>query len=354
MDIRKIDKNFDNVSVSSDGMVRYSIPNENFDLYGVFHDGERFLRMPADIAEKTSSGVAWLNTNTSGGRIRFTTDSEKIEIAATYPKIVQMTNMALTGSCGFVLIDETNPEKPVHARTYKPANYDEAQGFTQCIAVNPSCEMRSYTLFMPLYNPVDTLTIGICDGANLEHGRKYRDIKPILYYGSSITQGGCSSRPDTCYTSLISSWSNTDFIDLGFSGNGRAEQVMADYLSTIDCSVFVCDYDHNAPNAEYLEKTHHNLYETFRKKQKNTPIIFLSKPDIEHDPNVEKRFKVIEKTYLTAQKNGDKNVYLIKGYELFDSNIERHLCTVDGTHPNDTGFYLMAKRIYKTLKEIIK
>ncbi len=354
MDITKIDKNFLSGAVDADGIKRYSIPNGNFDLYGVFHDGERFLRMPKDIAEKTSEGVAYLNKNTAGGRVKFSTDSEKIEIAATYEYLNIMSHMPLSGSSGFVLIDETDEKDPRFAGAFFPASANK-NGFSICKVVNTEKTMRNYVLYMPLYNDVKTLTIGVDGNAAVARGKEYKNIKPVLYYGSSITQGGCASRPDTCYEAVISLWNDADYINLGFSGNGKSEQIMADYLSGIDCSVFVCDYDYNAPSAEHLEKTHYNLYETFRKKQKDTPIIFISRPNPEYDNvnfNNAERYKVIEQTYLTARANGDKNVYLINGYELYGEE-DRLLCAVDSCHPTDRGFYLMAKRIWKTMKDLI-
>ena len=355
MDISKIDKNFASGAVDGDGIKRYIIPDGRFDLYGVFHDGARFLRLPQDIAEKTSGGVEYLNTNTAGGRVRFSTDSEKIEISATYDYLTIMPHMAISGSGGFVLIDETDGN-PKFAGAYFPTP-DCKKGFSICKAVNPAKTMRSYVLYMPLYNDVKTLAIGVDGDATVGDGKKYRDVKPVLYYGSSITQGGCASRPDTSYEAVIALWSNVDFINLGFSGNGKAEQIMADYLSGLDCSVFVCDYDYNAPDAEHLRKTHYNLYETFRKKQKDTPVIFISRPNPEYDtffdkPENDERYKIIENTFLTARASGDKNVYLINGYELYGEN-DRMLCAVDSCHPTDRGFYLMAKRIWETLKNLI-
>ena len=357
MDIRKIDRNFATIEISSDGMKRYSLPCDGFDLYGVFSDGKRFLRMPQDIADNVNDGVTWLNKNTAGGRVRFSTDSEKIEISSEYDELILMPHMPISGSGGFILVDETDENNRKFAGGYFPDYNTDKTGFSICKSVNPANKMRDYILYMPLYNEVRNLKIGLDGDAVVKSGKKYRDIKPVLYYGSSITQGGCASRPDTCYEAVISKWSNVDYINLGFSGNGKAEQTIADYLSDIECSVFVCDYDYNAPDAEYLEKTHYNLYETFRKKQKSTPIIFVSRPNPEYDTYFEKaetdkRFMIIEKTYLTAKEKGDQNVYLINGYDLY-GNEDRELCSVDSCHPTDRGFYLMAEKVYSVLKNLI-
>ena len=210
--------------------------------------------------------------------------------------------------------------------------------------------MRDYILYFPLYNPVRSLSIGLEKGARVDHGKKYKDIKPILYYGSSITQGACASRPDNCYQAMIEKWNNVDFINLGFAGNAKGEDAMADHLASIDCSLFVCDYDYNAPTVEHLKKTHYRLYERYRKARPTTPILFLTKPDLWGEDEKE-RERVVRKTYKKALAAGDKNVYFMAGKYFYPNDI-RESCAVDGCHPADLGFYFMAKKIYKKMQEI--
>lgn len=366
MDISKIDKNFATGGFHDEGDMRYyGIPCEPFDLYGVFYEKEteRFVRMPSEIADKVSEGVSYLNTNTAGGRLRFSTDSEIIKVSVTYADLCEMAHMPLSGSCGFTLLRETDSGF-VHVWTFMPQHnendkngYDGSMfvwGEKTCVIYDEKHDkpMQNYILFFPLYNGVKSLTVGLDKNAAVAHGKRYKNVKPILYYGSSITQGGCASRPDNCYQAIISKRNNIDFINLGFSGNAKAEPIIADYLAGIDCSVFVCDYDHNAPDPEHLKNTHYALYKTFREKQPTTPIVFISRPDIEHDFQVPIRFAIIKETYEKARAAGDKNVYLIDGKTFFDG-CDRDACTVDGCHPNDLGFYKMANVIYGRLKEII-
>ena len=124
---------------------------------------------------------------------------------------------------------------------------------------------------------------------------------------------------------------------------------MVQYLADLKMSIFVCDYDHNAPDAEYLKKTHMPLYRAVRAKQPELPIIFVSSPDILQSPECFiPRREVIRETYQTALEEGDKNVYFIDGAELFAGE-DWDSCTVDGCHPNDLGFYRMARRIEKEI-----
>ena len=355
MNISSIDKNFavKNGTVK-DGIRYFAIPSEPFDLYGVFYEKEtgKFARLPSQVANGVSDGVMTLNYHTSGGRIRFSTDSDVIAISVSYETLTEMSHMPLTGSSGFVLLEETEPGFS-HVKTFMPlhtaAGKEYGSGVLQECTLKGG-EMRDYILFFPLYNDVKSLSIGVSENAKLSHGKKYRNIKPVLYYGSSITQGGCASRPDNSYQAIISKRTNTDFINLGFSGSAKGEKVMAEYLASVDCSVFVCDYDHNAPSAEYLEKTHYSFYKTYRNLRRDVPIIFITRPNTQ-DADCEQRKNIIFNTYSKAIKEGDKKVWFINGGEFFRG--EECDCTVDGGHPTDYGFFKMANVIYAKLKDVL-
>jgi hypothetical protein len=333
-----------------DGKAYYKIPHKSFDLYGIWFDekNNRFVRMDQDVAKQVSQGVDYLSKNTTGGRLRFSTDAKLIGVRATYDNFCRMSHMAFSGSSGFALLEERENECRI-VRTFRP-NYFDENGFSQEFELKES-KMCDYILHFPLYNNVTSLEIIVNEGAIVKNGRRYRDIKPILYYGSSITQGGCASRSDNSYQGHISKWNNIDFINLGFSGNGKAEPIMVDYLASIDCSVFVCDYDHNATTLEELIERHYPLYKRYRSVKKDTPILFVTKPDFEYDSYAEKREATIRETYERAKAEGDNNVYFLAGRTFYGEK-DRENCSVDSCHPNDLGFYYMAKKIYEKLQEI--
>lgn len=351
MDIEKIDPNFKKAELDPHAHnACYTIPCEGFDLYGVFYDNQlsKFVRMDYDVASRVSDGVRHLSTHTSGGRLRFATDSSEIGISVTYSALEQMPHMPLTGSCGFTLVEKTdNTYKTVSVFRPMP---NEENGYTGKVEIKEKGR-HEYILYFPLYNSVSELKIYLDASATLYQPEKYRDIAPILYYGASIDQGGCASRPDCSYTAMLSKWNDIDFINLGFSGNCKAEPLMAEYLTGIDCSLFFMAYDGNAPDVEYLEKTHFPFYEAYRRVQKNVPVVFMSVPCFDNHANSAERRNVLYQSYLKARKLGDENVYFIDGETLFGEN-DREICTVEGIHPNDLGFYRIAKGIEKLFREI--
>ena len=117
---------------------------------------------------------------------------------------------------------------------------------------------------MPLYGDVETVNLGLRAGATVSEHTPYKHNTPIVFYGSSITQGACASRPGRAYEAIISRKYDVNFTNLGFSGACRAEESIVDYLATLEMSAFVLDYDHNAPTLEHLKNTHHRLYEKIR------------------------------------------------------------------------------------------
>ena len=362
MKIENVDSNMIiNKTVSDDGFDLYSVLSKNVDLYGVTYDDELkcFTRFDNKIAKQVSDAVDYLSKLTTGGRVRFATNSTHIKIKVKWSNKAKMNQMSSLGSSGFTLLQNYEDGTYHFMGGYIPDfNADDGyEGVLGCWEERRKDNggLRYYTLNFPLYNEVKELYIGVEKGSILTNGLKYKDIDPILFYGSSITQGGCASRADNSYEGFISKWLNVDYINIGLAGRCKGEQVLVDYLSNIKCSMFVLDYDHNAPSVEHLKDTHYNVYESFRKVQPDTPILIISKPDYNWYPikcKSKERLSIIKNTYDRAIANGDKNVYFLDGRKLLKNLYDD--CTIEGCHPNDLGFYFMAKSILKEIKKILK
>lgn len=353
--ITEIDKNFKNESAYRPDMKLYNVKEEPFKLYGFCETEDKaFKRIPTELAEKLGQGVMYNYAHTSGGRVRFKTDSEYIILKTKMSSFVVIPHMPVTGTSSFDLYADGEYVKTLHT----PLTYDgfdavfELKDGFEAIATFEDKKMRDIIINFPPYNVVDELYIGISESAQLLEGNEYKHKKPIVFYGSSITQGACASRPGNTYISLLSRWFDTDILGLGFSGNAVGGETIANYIADLDMNIFVYDYDFNAPNAEHLEKTHEEMFKIIREKNPDLPIIMASRVNAVSEENKE-RFKIIEKTYKNAVENGDKNVYLINGMDVLTS-IDKEMFTVDGCHPNDFGFYCMAKAFGDVIKTILE
>jgi len=340
-DIAKIDKNLEvQTSLEEKDICFYDVKKAPFDLYG-HYKGELdiFKRMPDEIAQNVSHGVGRLAHHTTGIRVRFKTDSDYIAIKSVMPVVSIFSHMPLTGKAGFDMFEVIDGAY-YYLKTFVPPK-DMTNGY-ESIAYLPDKKMRDIIINFPLYNRVSELYVGIREGSSLDHGNKYKYDKPVLYYGPSTTQGGCASKPSGSYQAIISQRLDCDYINLGFSGSALGEELMADYLSEIESSVFVIDYDGNSPNSEHLRKTHLPIYQKYRSKHPDTPILIVSGQKLEYDSldRIERR-NIVMDTYKYALANGDTNVSYVDGYAIF-GGYERGYYTVDGVHPNDAGFLRMA------------
>ena len=358
IDIAELDFRMRGTSaINRDDIVYYDIKNAPFELYG-FYDpkGQNvYKRLPDSVAEATSKGVAGLYKCTAGGRVRFSTDSDCVVIRAKLPTIRRMYHCTLQMCAGFDLyLDDPETGESTFYDIFKPP-YDMTDNYTSIIKFSDR-RTRYVTIYFPLYGEVSDLSIGLCEGATIGEGAKYRNKKPVIFYGSSITQGACATRPGIAFSAIISRRLNIDYINLGFSGNGKAEDAIVEYMSGLDMSVFVSDYDHNAPTPEYLEATHYKMYERIREAQPNIPYVMITRPDFHKNENkttasVLRRKVVLDSFHKAYVENGDRNVYFIDG-EGFFNNEYFDCCVVDDTHPSDYGMVCMADTIGSVLKRL--
>lgn len=345
--ISKIDRNFAiQTELELDHVKFYDIQQEPFTIYGVFHENGLYRRMPEAVAKAVSPGVERLHQHTAGGRVKFITNSRYVAIKAAMPAIGKMPHFALTGSAGFDLYTGKNE---VYYKSFVPP-FQISDGYESVIHFD-SRKKREITINFPLYSFVSALYIGLEQDAVVKKSSGYPQEAPIVFYGSSITQGGCASRPGNAYTSVLSRALQRDHINLGFSGNAKAEDEMAQYIKALNMSLFVYDYDHNAPTLEHLSETHSRMFATIRQAQPELPILLLSRPKYRLDQEEKQRLEVIKSTYDAAISAGDRNVYFMDGPTL----MKYAKCdgTVDGCHPNDLGFYSMAKAILPLTRSIL-
>ena len=339
-----------------DGINFHSVRNAPFVLDGILNPlpGE-FRRVPVDVATATNPGVVGNSLCPAGVRARFSTDASKLVLKAEL-KASHSHHFPCSGENGFDLykVGADGREHRVGTMIYGATRDPETcEGISVTL---PSGKMATYVLYFPNYSSVQEVYVGLPEEAKLEAPvNHYIYTDPVVYYGSSITQGGCASRAALSYEAIISRMLRTQFINLGFSGSAKGEDAIVDYMASIpNMSAFVLDYDHNAPTPEHLAKTHGMIYHKIRAKHPELPIIFVTRPDAPVlSDNINRRREVVMRTYLYARSSGDKNVYYVDGITMMmgDTNGET---TVDTCHPNDLGFRQMAYAIGGTLDPILR
>ncbi|MBR5134268.1 MAG: hypothetical protein IKV35_01585 [Clostridia bacterium] len=336
-------------TVERDGMRFYDIEQDPFSIHGVFRDGDHFRRIPKAVSETVSEAVDWLGNNTAGGRVRFVTDSTRVAIIADMWALGKMPHFALTGSVGFdVYADDGSGDR--YAGSLIPP-FDIENRLEAMTWLGKPAE-RVVTVNFPLYSGVKRVLIGVEDTATIKAAPRFSDERPVVFYGSSITQGGCASRPGNSYQAILARRLGFDYQNLGFSGSAKAEDTMIDYLASLPMRAFVMDYDHNAPDVAHLEKTHEPLYKAVRKAHPDIPIVMMTRPGYRYNDEELERLAIMMRTYERAVAAGDTAVYVIDGRELFGEEFAE-VATVDGCHPNDAGFFAMARRMEPLMKEIL-
>jgi len=351
MTIEQIDENFKLSTVKEEDVEWINANDTVFSLSGVFYDEKnaRYARLDDETAQRISADLRVLATHTSGGRLRFVTDSPYVAVKAVIPKGWFMNHIPVVATYGFSLYADGRfegiytPDAVALMQAEKRFAFEGIRKFS-------SVKNRAVELYFPLYNGVEQLYIGVKKGSSIKKAACFD--KWIVFYGSSITQGGCASRPGNDYAALVSRWLNVDYLNLGFSGNGKAEPLMAEYLASLHADLYVLDYDYNAPNVDYLATTHLPLYKKIREKNQNAPIVLISKPDFEYDAFASRRRDIIAETYQYAKKQGDKWISFIEGERLYGT-FGRDGCSVDTCHPNDLGFYRIAETLLPVLKKYL-
>lgn len=333
-------------------IVFYDVKKDPFELFGLYSprtEADMFKRLPDDVGNSVNPRVAALAKNTSGGRVRFATDSTSITVKAKLGKIVNMFHATPLMENGFdIYTDGSDVSRFSGSFRFDHASAEEYQS-----TVTLPAGMKELTINFPLYGEVHSLEIGLDEGAQVKAHTAYKRNIPIVYYGSSITQGGCATRPGLSYQSRISRKYDCDYLNLGFSGNARAEDEIVEYMSGLTMSAFVCDYDYNTPSYDHLRNTHYKMYEKIRAAHPNIPYIMISKPDFKFHTGDMVRRDIIMQSYLKARETGDNNVWFIDGASFFTLD-DRGDYTVDNTHPNDVGFERMAIVIGGALREIMR
>ena len=360
MNIADIDKNYAVVPIEGYDMVFFDALNDVPEMLEGLPFGKKdkvYCRIPQSMLSQVSSGVAGLSWNTSGVKLRFISNSPAVTARFTPSHTLDIDNITFTSRAGLDIYRRKSAESTfIHCGTLRYNGNSPASLKNALLCKSEDDILYEYLINFPLYGGVENFSVGVVKGSIFETAPAHKVAKPILFYGSSITQGSAASRPGMNYCSRVCRAIDAEEINLGFAGNAKGEDCMAELIGSMELSAFVYDYDHNAPTLEHLQNTHSRFFNIIRDKQPDLPIIIMNRPSGWESSNVEvlrKRRDVIFATYRQARNKGDKNVWFIEGETLFDGT-DRFDCTSDLTHPNDSGFERMYLKVLPVIKEALQ
>jgi hypothetical protein len=315
----------------------------------------RYDRLPAKSEGVVRAPVWSLSHDSAGLRYRFVTDATFVRARwrVRKPDRLAMSHMPATGVSGVDLYVRDAGEWHFLAVGRPDAALNE-----KTLVRGLAKESREFLLHLPLYNGVDSVEIGVPEGASFAAApARHADRKPVVFYGTSILQGGCASRPGMAYPSIVGRALEWPTVNLGFSGNGKTEPEMARLLAEMDAAAYVLDSLPNLDIAEVKERVEPFVL-TLRATHPTTPIVFVENVNYTDTGFLEsRRAKVadansfLRKLYEKRKAAGDKHVYYVHASHLLGGDGED---TVDGTHPTDLGFVRMAQGITPIVRTALK
>jgi lysophospholipase L1-like esterase len=311
----------------------------------------RYERLPDSLKNISRPPVWSLGKNTAGLAVRFSSNSSSIAAKWETLNDAVMNHMTPTGIKGLDLYF-FDGDKWVFVNSGRPSGrVNEA-----VIIANMKPENREYMLYLPLYDGIVSLQIGIDSLASINQPQSDLPLreKPVVCYGSSILQGGCATRPGMAHTSILSRWFNREFINLGFSGNARLDYEIAELMASVDASLYILDFVPNSSVDEMNERVV-QFYSIIRSRRPHTPILFAEDPIFPHirfDQRAAKEVKnkneTINRLFETLKTQGEKNIYFVSSKDMLGHDGE---ATVDGIHLTDLGFMRFAELFYPIIKE---
>ncbi len=312
-----------------------------------------FDRLPAKAEGKVTPAVWGLSRDSAGMMARFTTDAGAIYARYTLSKTnLAMPHMPATGVSGLDLYarDAKGMWKWVQVTRPSSAKIETA------IITGLAAGSREYAAYLPLYNGVESLEIGVPSGAQFQ-GLAPRKQKPVVFYGTSITHGACASRPGMVHTAILGRRLDRPVINLGFSGNGRMDLAVGELLTEIDAAVYVIDCLPNMQPADVAAKCE-PLVKQLRAARPNTPIVLVEDRRFTNDwitPAKQKfhddNHAALKAAFARLTKDGVARLHYIEGDSLYGDDTEG---ATDASHASDLGFMRQADAFGPTLRAALK
>ncbi len=317
-------------------------------------NGREFIRLPKRAEAVLNRDLWGCSLNTSGARVRFKTDSTSLRLRIHHGGgAISMHHFCARGCSGIDLY-EGPPDKMTWWMNNEPAVI-HAPYISQYFADLPQ-KLREFTLYLPTYCNIASLEIGIDRQARIAKPTPFKIAKPIVFYGSSITQGGCATRSAKGVVPVVGRQLNADIVNLGFSGLGRYEPEMAEFISEIDASCYVMACIANL-NPQLAAERYAPFIEILRKRRPDSPILLTTRIRFAQENYSDQACwqgltKAVLDTFAKRKARGDKNIYLLRVDKFIPMGSDHP--SVDGVHLSDEGFKIMADAMIPVLTKILR
>lgn len=335
-----------------DGLAWYDVRDWGVEGRGWSQTARYFDRLPAKAEGVVRKAVWDLSRHSSGMAVRFETDAREISVRYTLMSAsLAMPHMPATGVSGVDLYAQDSQGKWRWLEVSRPAAIKVKAKLGS--GIEPG--RRAYMMYLPLYNGVESLEIGLAEKA------AFRPLvprtRPIVFYGTSITHGGCASRPGMAYPAILGRRLDRPTINLGFSGNGRMEAEVGALLAELDPSIYVIDCLPNMAAPAVAERTE-PLVRQLRKARPETPIVLVEDRSYTNSPLLPSRREhhaanraALRAAYDRLVAAGVKGLVYVPGENLLGDDGD---ACVDGSHPSDLGMFRMADILEPVLKPLLK
>lgn len=338
-----------------DATLWYDVRLAGVEGQGWTENAAPFDRLPAKAESLVRPEVWSLSRHSAGLCVRFITDATSLQARWTLTSDrLDMPHMASSGVSGLDLYVRDDAGAWRWLNNARPTAVENTATLFSGIPEGT----REFRLYLPLYNGVSKVELGLPEGATLSRPDPYEagHEKPIVFYGTSITHGACASRPGMVHTAILGRRFERPVINLGFSGNGRLELPVAELMAEIDAAVYVIDCLPNIDAAQVAERTE-PLVKLLREKRPETPIVlvedrtysdaFLIASKRERNDTSRAAFRA---AYDRLIAEGTTGLEYLEGEHLLGDDNEG---TVDSSHPTDLGFMRQADAFEPVLRRAL-
>lgn len=286
----------------------------------------------------------------AGGRIRLASDTGSLAIRLEHQPQDRKLGMPV-GPAGFDLYADD--------RYWTTSALNETGTLELLLFSGVSRRRRDLSLYLPLFQPVKVLALGVDTDATLDAPRPFAYPKPVVFYGGSLTQGSCASRAGMAYPSILGRELNLDTLNFGLAGLARGEKALAQLLAEIDAQCYVLDFARDCADAEALREAYPQFLAALRQQRPETPIVAVTPAfdAAEHynaamRERIEEFRQVIRNTAAARRVGGETKLTLLEGHDILGPKHDEGL--VDGMHPNDLGFQAIAQGMKLTLRKLLR